>query len=91
MISSLNILFQGNYSNGFFYRKMDLASKDSHTFNTERYRDRYFHASFEIPFILLTYSPGIDKVYKSLAARRDPVALRQFRFLASLLRLLASC
>jgi hypothetical protein len=51
---SLNVLINSSSPNGLMMGQLDGTSKSPIQFVKEGDRDFYFHASFEIPFILLT-------------------------------------
>ncbi|KAF4847399.1 hypothetical protein CGCSCA4_v005697 [Colletotrichum siamense] len=53
--SSLKVLFGSTASNGLFYGLLDSTTKETALFGRENDRDFHFHATFEIPFILLTH------------------------------------
>ncbi|KAF4812302.1 hypothetical protein CGCSCA5_v009306 [Colletotrichum siamense] len=67
--SSLKVLFGSIGPNGLFYGQLDKTTKESVLFHRENKRDLYFHASFEIPFILLTHCYDIYARLDSLADR----------------------
>ncbi|KAK2773198.1 hypothetical protein CKAH01_13616 [Colletotrichum kahawae] len=53
--SSLKVLFGSTAPNGLFYGLLDSTTKETTLFGRENDRDFYFHATFEIPYILLTH------------------------------------
>lgn len=59
--ASLHVLLKSSSPNGLFAGQLDEATKEPVMFYREDDRDFYFHASFEIPFILLTRATRINK------------------------------
>jgi hypothetical protein len=54
VVSSLRVLLQSTSPNAMFYGSIDGTTKEPVAFQNESDKDFHFHASFEIPFILLT-------------------------------------
>ncbi|KAK1637300.1 hypothetical protein BDP81DRAFT_406203 [Colletotrichum phormii] len=52
--SAFGILFSTTSPNGLFHGQLEGTTKEPSLFTRKQYRDFYFHASFEIPYILLT-------------------------------------
>ncbi|TGO39851.1 hypothetical protein BHYA_0046g00040 [Botrytis hyacinthi] len=63
--SSINVLFGSFSSNGFVPGQLDKDTKEQALFEEEEYADSYYHASFEIPYILLQYASRIHSLYKT--------------------------
>ncbi|KAF2675989.1 hypothetical protein K458DRAFT_492750 [Lentithecium fluviatile CBS 122367] len=61
--SALHILLGSTGSNAFFPGQLDINTKRPMLFEEEEFKDFYFHASFEIPFILLRFSDRITELY----------------------------
>jgi hypothetical protein len=61
----LAVLFQSTGPNGFLLGQLDSTTKESILFFGERDRDFYFHASFEIPFVLLDNAVRINSICQS--------------------------
>lgn len=53
--SSINVLLRATSATGLFYGVIDGTTKEPDVFQYEFDMDFYYHASFEIPFILLTH------------------------------------
>lgn len=51
-----SILFGSSSANGLFPGQLDDTTKKESLFDRERYREFYFHAGFEIPYLLLQAS-----------------------------------
>lgn len=60
---AVEVLFQSTSPNAFFPGQLDDASKQPTLFYRDRFRDFYFHASFEVPYILLTHANRICSIY----------------------------
>ncbi|RYP52323.1 hypothetical protein DL768_002535 [Monosporascus sp. mg162] len=83
---SLRSLFKAVSLNGFCPGQVNEITQEPVLFEREEERDYYFHASFEIPFVLLTNAIRINDVYKEQAnppeveqpysPKRQSVALR---------------
>lgn len=72
---ALLTLFRSSGVSGFFPGQLDDASKIPKLFDEERWRDFYFHASFEVPFLLLTHArrfeeevEAVDRTHTSTAS-----------------------
>ncbi|KAF7953553.1 uncharacterized protein EAE97_000952 [Botrytis byssoidea] len=63
--SSIDVLFGSFSSNGFVPGQLDKDTKEQALFEDEEYTDSYYHASFEIPYILLQYASRIHSLYKT--------------------------
>ncbi|TGO11818.1 hypothetical protein BTUL_0101g00400 [Botrytis tulipae] len=63
--SSIDVLFGSFSSNGFVPGQLDQDTKEQALFEDEEYADSYYHASFEIPYILLQYASRIHSLYKT--------------------------
>ncbi len=62
---SLEALFEVVGVNGFFPGEIDAFTKIAYSYKKKKCRDfNYFHASFEIPFVLLTNAVQINAMYK---------------------------
>ncbi|KAI1858954.1 uncharacterized protein JN550_012312 [Neoarthrinium moseri] len=57
--ASLDVLFKSSSQNGLFFGQLDETTKEPILFHMDAHRDFYYHASFEIPYILLVNSSGI--------------------------------
>lgn len=77
--SSLEVLLQSTSPNGFFPGQLDKATKEPAMYMEEVDRDFYFHASFEIPFVLLAHASRINAIQLSEPAQQSdekpPVAV----------------
>ncbi|KAL2874108.1 hypothetical protein SGCOL_010696 [Colletotrichum sp. CLE4] len=62
--SAFDVLFRTTSPNGLFYGQLDGTTKEPMLFVSEADRDFYFHASFEIPYILLTHCWKINSTLK---------------------------
>lgn len=71
--SALAVLFQSTSPNGFFPGQLDIATKEPVLFYSEPDRDFYFHASFEIPFVLFTTAVQINAMYTQTTKPPKPV------------------
>ncbi|KAK1536796.1 uncharacterized protein CCOS01_02116 [Colletotrichum costaricense] len=60
--SAFDVLFRTTSPNGLFYGQLDATTKEPVLFVGEADRDFYFHASFEIPYILLTHCWRINSI-----------------------------
>lgn len=65
----VDVLFRSTSPNGFFPGQLDEESQQPTLFYRDRFRDFYFHASFEIPFILLRYANQVCEIYESSTRR----------------------
>ncbi|RYP92831.1 hypothetical protein DL770_001002 [Monosporascus sp. CRB-9-2] len=84
---SLRSLFKAVSLNGFCPGQVNEITQEPVLFDREEDRDYYFHASFEIPFVLLTNAVRINDVYRKQAnpseiehphsPKRQSVALRR--------------
>ncbi|EQB54523.1 hypothetical protein CGLO_05628 [Colletotrichum gloeosporioides Cg-14] len=81
--SSLKVLFGSTSPNGLFYGLLDSTTKESTLFGRENDRDFYFHASFEIPFILLTHCWKIYAEVKGSEKPPEPSSVLQPKALAT--------
>ncbi|TGO56750.1 hypothetical protein BOTNAR_0216g00050 [Botryotinia narcissicola] len=63
--SSIDVLFGSFSSNGVVPGQLDKDTKEQALFEDEEYADSYYHASFEIPYILLQYASRIHSLYKT--------------------------
>ncbi|WYZ44183.1 hypothetical protein EsH8_VII_000619 [Colletotrichum jinshuiense] len=63
--SSLGVLLQTIGPNGLFYGSLDSATEYPTLPLSRAEREFYFHASFEIPYILLTHCRKIDLALKN--------------------------
>ncbi|KAI0384178.1 hypothetical protein F5Y04DRAFT_269619 [Hypomontagnella monticulosa] len=59
----LRAILQATSSNGFCSVKLQDITKEPVLFSREDDRDYYFHASFEIPYILLVDAARIHRIY----------------------------
>lgn len=57
--SAMGVLFRALSPNCLFYGVIDATTKEPEVFQYEADKDFFFHASFEIPFILLTHCAKI--------------------------------
>ncbi|KAF2469786.1 uncharacterized protein BDR25DRAFT_288189, partial [Lindgomyces ingoldianus] len=85
LVSSMKLLFQATSPNGFFPGQLDQSTKKPTLFYEEEDRDFYFHACFEIPFILLNRASRINAVYR----RGSDLILDGFDIISDLERRLA--
>ncbi|KAF4782917.1 hypothetical protein HER10_EVM0004261 [Colletotrichum scovillei] len=69
--SAFDVLFRSTSPNGLFYGQLDGTTKEPALFGRERDRDFYFHATFEIPYILLTHCWRIEYRFKEVS-EKDP-------------------
>ncbi|EXJ89887.1 hypothetical protein A1O3_02954 [Capronia epimyces CBS 606.96] len=60
---SLQVLFQSTSPNAFFPGQLDKNTKEPELYRDEEDRDWYFHASFEIPFVLLLHAGKINSIF----------------------------
>lgn len=58
--NSVNVLISSNGHNGFCPGQLDVATKEPDLFYDQRKRDSYYHAGFEIHYVLLTHARAID-------------------------------
>ncbi|KAJ4387730.1 hypothetical protein N0V93_008329 [Gnomoniopsis smithogilvyi] len=65
VMDSIEVLLRSAGSNAFFPGELEVTTKKPVLFGTERDRDYYFHASFEIPYVLLTNSHRINSLCES--------------------------
>jgi hypothetical protein len=66
--SALKVLLASTSANGFFPGLLDKNTKKPQLFQEEEHRDFYFHASFEIPFVLFRNAAKINDLHKELAS-----------------------
>lgn len=87
--SSLAVLFKTTSPSGFFPGQLDSTTKEPTLFFNERDRDFYFHASFEIPFVLLDNAQKINSICQSdtganprvtKRANTDPQSIEMLQF-----------
>ncbi|KXH35843.1 hypothetical protein CSIM01_00557 [Colletotrichum simmondsii] len=64
--SAFDVLFRTTSPNGLFYGQLDATTKEPVLFVGEADRDFYFHASFEIPYILLTHCWRINSILEDI-------------------------
>lgn len=60
---AVNVLLSSTSPNGFFPGQLDGTNQQPTLFHQDRSRDPYFHASFEVPYILLAYANLICETY----------------------------
>lgn len=58
--NSVKVLISSNGHNGFFPGQLDIATKEPDLFYDQRRRDSYYHAGFEIQYVLLIHARAID-------------------------------
>ncbi|KAF7942167.1 hypothetical protein EAE99_000217 [Botrytis elliptica] len=63
--SSIDVLFGSFSSNGFVPGQLNKDTKEQALFQLDEHADSYYHASFEIPYILLQYASRIHSLYKT--------------------------
>ncbi|KAF7888255.1 uncharacterized protein EAF02_002796 [Botrytis sinoallii] len=63
--SSIDILFRSFSSNGFVPGQLNKDTKEQALFQLKEHADSYYHASFEIPYILLQYATKIYGLYET--------------------------
>ncbi|KAF7902725.1 hypothetical protein EAF00_002628 [Botryotinia globosa] len=63
--SSIDVLFGSFSSNGFVPGQLDKDTKEQASFKRNEHADSYYHASFEIPYILLQYATKIYGLYET--------------------------
>lgn len=61
----VNVLINSSSHNGFFHGQLDEATKEPRIFYTEEDRDFYYHAGFEINYVLLTNARAIDQCFET--------------------------
>lgn len=59
----MEVLIGSSSHNGFFPAQLDEATKEPNLFYDEEDRDYYYHAGFEINYILLTHANSINQVF----------------------------
>ncbi|EXF79749.1 hypothetical protein CFIO01_10209 [Colletotrichum fioriniae PJ7] len=69
--SAFGVLFRSTSPNGLFHGQLDGTTKEPALFGRELDRDFYFHATFEIPYILLTHCWRIESRFKEVS-EKDP-------------------
>ncbi|KAF2108502.1 hypothetical protein BDV96DRAFT_652751 [Lophiotrema nucula] len=69
--SALTVLFHSTSPNGFFPGQLDVATKEPALFYEEPDRDYYYHASFEIPYILLVNAVRINAMCAQASGPSD--------------------
>jgi hypothetical protein len=84
--SALGRLFRATSSNGFFPSDLDMNTKEPILFDDEKYRDFYFHTSFEIPYVLLTRAFQIAGTLEPPATTKSAITERPFDSQADLLK-----
>ncbi|KAL1848509.1 hypothetical protein Daus18300_013610, partial [Diaporthe australafricana] len=79
----VNVLINSSSHNGFFHGQLDEATKEPRIFYTEEDRDFYYHAGFEINYILLTNARAIDQCFEvdvtTPSPRAKPTATMSLR------------
>ncbi|KAF5523655.1 hypothetical protein CGCA056_v004233 [Colletotrichum aenigma] len=75
--SSLEVLFGSTSPNGLLFGLLDSNTKESALFGRENDRDFYFHASFEIPYILLTHCWRIHSKLNTSGTQPEPSSTPQ--------------
>lgn len=63
----IDVLFRSSSPSGLFPGQLDESNQQPTLFYRDRFRDFYFHAGFEIPFILLRYANRVCDFYESRA------------------------
>lgn len=63
--SSIDVLFGSFSSNGFVPGQLNKDTKGQALFQRDEHADSYYHASFEIPHILLRYATKIYCLYET--------------------------
>ncbi|KAF7960823.1 hypothetical protein EAE96_000496 [Botrytis aclada] len=63
--SSMEVLFGSFSSNGFVSGQIDKDTKEQVLFEDDEFADSYYHASFEMPYILLQYATKIHSLYET--------------------------
>lgn len=63
----IDVLFRSTSPSGLFPGQLDETNQQPTLFYRDRFRDFYFHAGFEIPFILLRFSNRVCHFYESRA------------------------
>lgn len=66
---SVDVLFGSTSPNAFFPGQLDEATLRPTLFYRDRFRDFYFHASFEVPYVLLTHANRICDCYESKTSK----------------------
>ncbi|KAK1963129.1 hypothetical protein LY78DRAFT_642002 [Colletotrichum sublineola] len=74
--SSFKVLLRTTGPNGLFYGQLDGATKEPTLFTREMDRDFYFHASFEIPYILLTHRKEIGSALRNTSEKHPELSPR---------------
>lgn len=69
--SAMGVLLRAAGPNCLFYGVIDATTKEIELFQSEADRDFFFHASFEIPFILLTHCRKINSILEGSAQMSD--------------------
>ncbi|OHE95463.1 hypothetical protein CORC01_09196 [Colletotrichum orchidophilum] len=67
--TAFDVLFRTTSPNGLFYGQLDGTTKEPRLFARAEDRDFYFHASFEIPYILLTHCWKISSTLKDVSEK----------------------
>lgn len=65
---SVQVLVCSTSHNGFFPGQLDVATKGPDLFSYSCERDPYYHAGFEINYILLTHARAINKHFEMTAS-----------------------
>lgn len=65
MRKCVKVLISSTGHNGFFPGQLDVATKEPDLFYDQRKRNSYYHAGFEIHYILLTQARAIDAHFKT--------------------------
>lgn len=63
----IDVLFRSTSPSGLFPGQLDETNQQPTLFYRDRFRDFYFHAGFEIPFILLRFANRVCDFYESRA------------------------
>ncbi|KAK1992783.1 hypothetical protein LX36DRAFT_731693 [Colletotrichum falcatum] len=72
--SSFKVLLRTAGPNGLFYGQLDGNTKEPILFTREEDRDFYFHASFEIPYILLTHRNKISSALRKVSEKHPELS-----------------
>lgn len=68
---AVNVLFESTSPNGFFPGQLTEGTSDPVIFESEEYRDSYFHANFEVSYVLLVNSESIEDCFKKTATQKQ--------------------
>jgi len=76
--SSFQVLIESTSANGFFPGLLNENTKEPESYSEEQ-SDLYFHASFEIPLVLLRRAIPINEIYEKPPGLVDDIQQREYQ------------